>query len=183
VVDNSGDSPAYISVAAAIRHWSFHGLFIKHFWGLPYAMAAVSSITGISEHWSLLLVCLLSSLISVTLAYSLWGGWVAGFFAVLNFEWMQRSCLGGSEPLFVALLFGSFLAVRKDRWILAALLASLSTTVRPLGFLALAGVGLTLLWKREYRTLSVAVLVGAVIGAAYVLPSVAALRRSASHRT
>jgi hypothetical protein len=110
---------------------------------------------------------LLSSVVGTVLAFRLWGGWIAGFFAVLNFEWMQRSCLGGSEPLFVVLLFASFLAVRRERWILAALLASFSTTVRPLGFLALAGIGLTLLWKREYRTLSIAVAVGAAIGAAW----------------
>ncbi|HUE52252.1 MAG TPA: hypothetical protein VMO80_07930 [Terriglobales bacterium] len=170
VVDNSGDNRAYINVAAAIKHWSFHGLFIKHFWGLPYVMAAVSTVTRTSDRASLLLVCLLSSVVGTVLAFRLWGGWVAGFFAVLNFEWMQRSCLGGSEPLFVVLLFASFLAVRRERWILAALLASFSTTVRPLGFLALAGIGLTLLWKREYRTLSIAVAVGAAIGAAYVLP-------------
>jgi hypothetical protein len=95
VVDNSGDSLAYMNVAAAIRHWNFHGLFIKQFWGLPYAMAAISIVTRISDHWSLLLVCLSSSVVSVALAYRLWGGWVAGFFAVLNFDWMQRSCLGG----------------------------------------------------------------------------------------
>ena len=64
--------------------------------------------------------------------FRLWGGWVAGFFAILNFDWMQRSYLGGSEPLFVALLFASFLAIRKERWWLACVLASLSTVVRPL---------------------------------------------------
>ena len=41
-VDNFGDSSAYITLASAIRHWSFRGIVVKQFWGLPYAMAALS---------------------------------------------------------------------------------------------------------------------------------------------
>jgi hypothetical protein len=104
------------------------------------------------------------------IAYRLWGGWVAGFFAILNVDWIQRSFLGGSEPLFVALLFASFLTVRKERWWLAALLASFATVVRPLGILALIGVGLVLLWKRDYRRLVPAVVIGLVVGVLYALP-------------
>ena len=43
-----------MSVAWAIRHWDFRGLAVKQFWGLPYTMAMVSSITGISDRASLL---------------------------------------------------------------------------------------------------------------------------------
>jgi hypothetical protein len=170
LVDDSGDCSAYMAVASAIRHWNFHGLIVKHFWGLPYAMAALSCLTGVSDRTALLLICFTSSLASVAIAYHLWGGWVAGFFAILNFDWMQRSYLGGSEPLFVALLFGAFLAVRRERWWIASLLASLATVVRPLGIFALLGIGLVLLWKRDYRRLIPAVGVGLVIGILYMLP-------------
>ncbi|MGH9544415.1 MAG: hypothetical protein ACRD23_04290 [Terriglobales bacterium] len=170
LVANFGDSPGYIYIGAAIQHWDFHGLMVKHFWGLPYAMAAVSRLTGVSELTSLLLVSATSFFASTALAYRLWGGWVAGLFAVLNFDWMQRSFLGGSEPLFVALLFGAFLAVRHERWSLAALLAALSTTVRPLAFFALLGIGLILLRRREYQKAALATLVGLVIGILYALP-------------
>jgi hypothetical protein len=159
-----------MAVASAIRHWNFQGLFVKQFWGLPYAMATLSLATGASDRTALLVICFASSFASVVIAYRLWGGWVAGFFAVLNFDWMQRSYLGGSEPLFVALLFGSFLAVRKERWWLAALLASLATVVRPLGVFALIGIGLVLLWRRDYRRLVPAVAIGAVIGTLYAIP-------------
>ncbi len=169
-VDNFGDSSAYMTLASAIRHWDFRGIVIKQFWGLPYAMAALSSVTGISDRTALLLISLVSSFAGVALAYRLWGGWVAGFFAVLSFDWMQRSYLGGSEPLFVALLFGSFVAVRKERWLAAALLASLATVVRPLGVFALLGIGLTLLWRRSYRTFLLATAIGVVIGTLYMLP-------------
>jgi hypothetical protein len=170
LVDNFGDSSAYMTVASDIRGWNFHGLAVKQFWGLPYAMAALSRLTGVSDRTALLLVCVAASLASVVIAYRLWGGWVAGFFAGLNFDWMQRSYLGGSEPLFVALLFGSFLAVRKERWWLAALLAALATTVRPLGFFALLGIGLFLLWRRDFRSLVPAVTIGLAVGVLYAAP-------------
>jgi hypothetical protein len=169
-VDNFGDSSAYMTLASAIRHWDFRGIVIKQFWGLPYAMAALSGATGISDRTALLVISLVSSFAAVALVYRLWDGWVAGFFAVMSFDWMQRSYLGGSEPLFVALLFGSFVAVRKERWLAAALLASLATVVRPLGVFALLGIGLTLLWRRNYRTLLLASAIGIVMGALYTLP-------------
>jgi hypothetical protein len=170
LVDNSGDCSAYMAVASAIRHWNFHSLMVKQFWGLPYSMAALSLATGVGDRTALMLICFGSSLISVALAYRLWGGWVAGFFAILNFDWMQRSYLGGSEPLFVALLFASFLAVRKERWWLASLLASMATVVRPLGIFALVGIGLVLLWRRDYRRLIPAVITGLTVGILYSLP-------------
>lgn len=95
-------------------------------------MAALSTIARVSDRTSLLAISFVASFIAVALSWRLWDGWIAGFFAILNFDWLQRSYLGGSEPLFVALLFGSFLAVRKERWLLAALPASLATIVRPL---------------------------------------------------
>ena len=169
-VDNFGDSSAYMSLASAIRRWDFHGLIIKQFWGLPYAMAALSKLTGLSDRTALLVFSLLPSLLAGLLAWRLWDGWIAGYFAILNFDWMQRSCLGGSEPLFVCLLLGAFLAVRRERWLLASLLASLATVVRPLGLFALVGIGLALIWKRDFRRLAGAVAIGLAIGVLYAIP-------------
>jgi hypothetical protein len=169
-VDDFGDSSAYMTLASAIRRWNFGGLVVKQFWGLPYAMAALSTVTRISDRTALLTISLVASLVSVALTWKLWKGWIAGFFAVLNFDWLQRSYLGGSEPLFVALLFGSFFAVRKERWLLGALLASLATVVRPLGIFALLGIGVVLLIRRDWRTLLAAIVIGAVVGGLYVLP-------------
>lgn len=165
-----GDNHAYMRVAAAIRSWEFSGLVIKHFWGLPYLMAALSKLTGFSDRTALLLISACASFISVGLAYRLWGGWVAGFFAALNFDWMQRSFLGGSEPLLTALLFAAFLSIRYDRWMLATLLASFATVVRPLGIFSLVGIGLTLLWRKEFRKLCLSTLISLAIGGLYVLP-------------
>jgi hypothetical protein len=157
-------------VANAIRHWNFQGLVVKHFWGLPYLMAAFSTVTRMSDRSALLLISLVSSVVAVVLAYQLWGGWVGGFFAVLNFDWMQRSFLGGSEPLFMALLLGAFLAARRKRWVLAALLAALATVVRPLGLFVLLGIGLTLVWRRDFLKFAQAVGVGLAVGLLYTLP-------------
>jgi hypothetical protein len=169
-VDAFGDSPAYMSVASAIRHWDFRGLYIKQFWGYPYAMALLSTLTDIPERYSLLVVSCLSSFLSIWLAYQLWGGWVSAFFAVLNFDWMQRSFLGGAEPLAAALIFGAFLAFRRDRYLLASVLAAFSTVVRPLGIFCLLGIGVVLLYRREFKKLALATLIGALIGGLYVLP-------------
>jgi hypothetical protein len=169
-VDYFGDSLSYMGIASAIRHWDFKGLVIEHFWGLPYFMAFLSKVTHVSDRTALLAICFASSFASVILVHRLWGGWVAGLFAVLNFDWMQRSFLGGSEPLFAALLFGSFLAVRRGRWLLATVLASLATVCRPLGLFALVGIGATLLWKREPLKCALATVIGVAVGALYSLP-------------
>ncbi len=171
-VQSFGDSSAYESVTSALQRWTFDGLQVKQFWGYPYAMAALASLTGVSIRASLLLVSWISCFISVALAYRLWGGWVAGFFAILNFAWMQRSFLGGSEPLAVALIFGAFLAVRRNHYLFGALLAALSTVVRPLGIFCLIGIGIDLLCRRQYKKLALTVLIGATVGGLSVLPLV-----------
>jgi hypothetical protein len=170
LVDNFGDNSAYMSIAAAIRKWDFRGVFVKHFWGLPYFMAALSKLTGVSERTALLTFSWMSSLIAVILAYKLWGGWIATVFAILNFDWYQRSYLGGSEPLFVALLFGSFLAIRRERWLLASFLAALATITRPLGVFLLLGIGIALLWRRDWKRFALTTGIGLVIGTLYVIP-------------
>ena len=172
-VESFGDSSAYESVASAIQRWTFNGLQIKQFWGYPYAVAAVAIVARVSIQTSLLLVSWISCFVTTALAYRLWGGWIAGFFAILNFAWMQRSFLGGSEPLAVALIFGTFLAVRQKHYLSAALLAALSTIVRPLGIFCLVGIGIDLLCRRQYKKLALSVLIGAIVGTLSVLPLIA----------
>jgi hypothetical protein len=165
-----GDNAPYTEISSAIRHWDFSQLHPKLFWGLPYAMAALSKVTGVSDLKSLLSISLISSLVAIVIAYRLWGGWAAAYFAVISREWMERSLLGGAEPLFLACILGSFAAARKQRWLLASLLASFATIVRPMGIFALAGIGVALLVKRDYRKLTAALLIGATIGFLYILP-------------
>jgi len=135
-----------------------------------YFTAALSKLTGLSDRGSLLAISSISSLLAVTLAYRLWGGWIAIVFATINFDWYHRSYLGGSEPLFVALLFGSFLAIRRERWLLAAFLAALATITRPLAIFLLIGIGIVLLRRRDWRQLTLATSIGLAIGILYAIP-------------
>lgn len=169
-VRNFGDSPDYTDIASAIRHWDFKDLHVKQFWGYPYAMVTVSSVTRLSDQGSLLLISFAASVASILLAYRLWGGWIAGFFAVLNFDWMQRSFLGGSEPLFVLLLLAFFLSARKEKWVVAASLASLATITRPVGILAISVLGVLLLSQRKYKELALCTSVALTVGILYILP-------------
>ncbi len=167
---NFGDSHAYIDVARAIRHWDFAGLQIKQFWGYPYAMAALSAVTRLPVETALLVISVSSCLLSVVLAQRLWGGWIAALFAVLNFDWIQRSFLGGSEPLSVALILGAFLCVRKERFLLAATLASLATVVRPLSVFSLVAILIVLVYHRDFKRALGAASIGAVVALLYAAP-------------
>jgi hypothetical protein len=168
-VDAFGDNGPYLQAANAIRHWDFRGVTAKQFWGLPYLIAGVSRL-HVPARSSLLLICIVSSLVSVLLAYQLWGPWIAAFFTVLNFCWIQVSLLGGAEPLFLALLFSSFWLIRKERWLWASGFAALATLVRPLGFFALLGIGLALIFRRDYKKALACTFFAVLIGGLYLLP-------------
>jgi hypothetical protein len=165
-----GDSQAYAVVAHAIRRWELADLTPLHFWGLPYLVAAVSGITGTAPLVALVIVCVVSSIIALWCIHRLWGGWPAALLVALSYEWLQRSLLGGAEPVFLALIAGAFVATRSERWKLAALLAALATTVRPQGILALVAIAIGLALERRYRALAAATLIGAGIGLLYMLP-------------
>jgi hypothetical protein len=165
-----GDNQPYVSIAEAIRHWDFKSIKEWQFFGLPYVMVAFSFLTHTSYWTSILVLSMVCAFVSIALSDRLWGGWVAGVFAVCSRDWMERAVIGGAEPLFLALVFGSFLAARCEKWVLAAFLAAFSTVVRPMGIFALIAVGVVLLIRREYRRLAGACAIGLAVGALYVLP-------------
>jgi hypothetical protein len=165
-----GDNPSYLSAALAIRHWQFTGVSVKQFWGLPYFVAGLSLVTGLSARAALLVVCASASLVAVAVCHRLWGGWVALFFALLNLDWFQRALLGGAEPLFMALLLGAFLMLRRERTAVSAFLAALATIVRPFGLFVLIGIGVQLLRQNKFRQCVAATLIGVAVGAAYAWP-------------
>jgi Gpi18-like mannosyltransferase len=181
-VNEHGDNPQYMAIASSISDWSFQDLkaslpysHAKHFWGFPYVIAAVSLLTGASDRTALLLTSVGTSFAAIALACRLWGGWVASFFAVISITWIEISFLGSAEPLFLFLLFGAFWAARRQNWFLAALLASLSTVVRPVGMFALIAIGLTLLHRREFKRLALATLTGLTVGGLYIVPLAASM--------
>jgi hypothetical protein len=168
----SDDNGAYLDVATAIRHWDLHQAGIQHFMGYPYAIAAVSLISHLPLIASLWLVAVVSSFVSTILVARLFGTWVAAFFALTNFAWLQTSFLGGSEPLAVALGMGALWTFRRGNTLLAALLGSLATTVRPLMFFTLVGIGIALLYQKRYGKFLGAFAVGLAVCLLYVWPLV-----------
>lgn len=169
LLQSFGDNESYAAAAKAIRYWNFSNVQVKQFWGLPY-LIALFSCAHLSIEFSLLLICLGSSLGSILLVRSLWGPWLAAYFAFLNFAWLQVSFLGGAEPLFILLLLASFFFGRKHRWVASAVLAAFATVVRPLGLFALLGIGLSLVWRREYGKAFAATMAAILIGGLYLLP-------------
>src|SRR4051812_10584459 len=165
-----GDNKAYLDVANAILHWDFHGLQVQHFMGYPYLIAAVSLLFHIPAGLAMWLIAVAASVMSVWMTARLFGTLVAGYFAFTNFAWLQVSFLGGSEPVALALGLGALLAFRRDRIFLSAFLASLSVTVRPLMFFVLVGIGLVLLYRRQFAHFLGALGIGMGIGILYALP-------------
>jgi hypothetical protein len=165
-----GDNAAYIEVATAIQHWDFHGVDTQHFMGYAYAIAVLSLALHLPVASSIWVVAGVASVVSTVMVARLFGTWVGAYFALLNFTWLQLSFLGGSEPLAVALGMGAFWSFRRGHTLLAALLGSLATTVRPLMFFALVGIGIALLCQKRYAKLIGAVALGLAIGLLYLWP-------------
>jgi hypothetical protein len=168
--DQFGDNPAYLELATAIREWRFAAISAHQFWGASYATAAFSLVTRVPLRASLVIVCVVSSLIGVVLCHRLWNAWIAVFFASLSLDWFQRSLLGGSESLFVALVLVAFWFVRRERWKPSALFGSLATVVRPYGLFMLIGLGVQLLWQKKFKECLYATLIALLIGGAYAWP-------------
>jgi hypothetical protein len=165
------DDMDYVEVADIIRHWHFAGGPIsQYFWGFPYVIVGVSKLFSIPELMAAVVISVLASLALCLLLHRLYGGWVTAVFLLINFEWIQLSVEGGSEPLFMCLLFASFLAARSERWNLAALLASMSTTVRPVGVFALLCFAIVLARRKSYQQLAVITLIGVAFGVFYLVP-------------
>lgn len=165
-----GDNWIYMMSAEAILEGRFEGLTSKALVGYSYLGAAFAAITTLSPPKALIVLSWVCSLVALVLATNLWGGWVAGFFAVTSVEWIQHAVLGGNESVGLALLFGVFLAARREKWPLAALLAAIAATVRPEAALALVAIGIVLLWRRRFKLLGVCVVIGVVVIGLYVVP-------------
>jgi hypothetical protein len=170
LIGHFGDNGAYLNVARAIKVWQFEQMPVQHFMGYSYLIAGVSLLFHVPISVALLLISWSASLISVFLVARLLGTWTAAYFALTNFAWLQRSLIGGSEPLALALGLGAFWSFRRGSMIAAALLGSLAVTVRPLMIFTLAGIGIVLLYRKQFRSLLAALATGLAVGALYMLP-------------
>jgi hypothetical protein len=167
------DMSSYAEAATAVRHWHMAGVVARQFWGYAYAGAALSLfLPGVPILVVLLIISALSGCVAVALAHRLWGGWIAVYMTALGWPWIQRVAFGGSEPLFMALVLGTFLAIRHDSYRRAALCAALATVVRPIGVFALAAVLATAIWRRRPSEAGLGVAIAGAVFAAYCAPLV-----------
>lgn len=164
----TGDNGSYALEAATIRGLAPPGGVAAHFLGYPLLCAPVAALFGISDMQALPIVSVIGSAVAVGLVCELWGAWAAACFAVVNLDWVQRSLLGGADPVFAAFTFGALLMARRERWTLASFFGACATVVRPLGIFVLIALGVHLLRKKRFRDLALAVAIGAAMGAAYL---------------
>lgn len=169
VVASWGDNSLYIDAAGVIRQWHFAGGPVPPvFFGYSAAIAAVTRLVPISPVSALMTVSIGSSVAVYVLLQRLYGGRVAAATLVfLNYQWILAFMEGGNESLFMCLLYACFLAARTNRWTLAALLAALATTVRPVGIVALVSLAAVLAMRKRYGQLAAITGVGLAIGALY----------------
>jgi len=85
---NFGDNQPYVTTAEGIRSWNFGSIKEWQFFGLPYVMVAFSFLIRPVRGMRLR---------RDRASDRLWGGWVAGVFAVSSRDWMERAIIGGQN--------------------------------------------------------------------------------------
>jgi len=165
------DNSNYLALADFIRNWApTTSLTYQHFWGYPYFIIAVSSILHLPSLLAMVGISLLSSTLTCLFLHRLYGGLVAVAFGMASSAWILLSVFGGCEPLFMALLFVSFLSARREQWLLAILLGCAATTVRPIGILMPVALIGSLLWQRNWSAAARCCVLALAAAAAYVIP-------------
>lgn len=173
LVYNSGDNPAYIHIAQAIDRWNPQLIGeAKAFWGSAYGILPVHLLTGADYGASLLLLSILGGVLGVMFTYRLYGPAVAAWFVFVSPQLMERTLLGGPEPIFVGLFLASLVAIRKGSLGWAVLLASLAATVRPVGVFIVAAILLMTLRRRNWPKLVAYGSVAAGTAILYAIPMV-----------
>jgi hypothetical protein len=164
------DNKDYVEIANVIRVGGIPvgSHFTHFFWGLPGMIAVTQVAFGISGFAALVGISVASSVAACFLIHRLYGGVVTVTFLILSPEWVRLSVIGGSEPLFLCLLLGSWLAFRSSRALMASVFASLATTVRPVGVFALCAFAFALILQRDWRRLVMSICIAAGIGLAYL---------------
>jgi hypothetical protein len=164
-----GDYYRYLDITNQILNGHF-APSTKHFWGLPYLMAALITVTHLSPVTLYYLIPVASSLGATWLVTRLWGTWVGVTFTACNWMWIEASSYGGADSLFVFLVFFAIARMQSRRYVWAVLLASLATTVRPLGLFLVCVIVIAAWRELGSRSAVLCLTVSAVIGALYVVP-------------
>lgn len=168
---NSGDNANYIKIARALHDWDAGVIGkTKLFWGTSYAILLVSTLTRMDYGASLLALSLCCGVLSIYLCHQLFGATVAAIFLLVSAPFMQRTLVGGSEPLFTALFLGALLALRKDRLLLAASLGSLAASVRIVGIFVPLTLLVYLIARKDWKRASICSTICGALAVGYSLP-------------
>lgn len=166
------DNGDYLRIATAVqqRTWTCDPDCPRHAWGFPYAIAAVASGLRLSSIAALVSIGVAASFGALLLVRRLYGGWVAAALIATGFTWIQLAVLGGSEPLFLALLYGTFALARRGRVKTATTLAAFGAMVRPVGAIAIAAMAIDALRRKQIREVWTIGAIAAGLMAVYFVP-------------
>lgn len=73
--------------------------------------------------------------------------WLSTVFLLLPARWLVVRSIGSPEPLFLALIIGSFIFFRRRNYWAAGIFGALAQITKPPAVLIFAGFGIYLLWK------------------------------------
>lgn len=168
------DNPDYLRIVTALeqRTWSCDPNCPTHAWGLPYAILAMARAFRLSNVAALAAVSIAPCFPALWLIRRLYGGWVAAAMLAASYTWIMMATNGGSEPLFLCLLFAGFACARAGRTGAAAAFMTMSAMVRPIGLLAVAVIGLDAFIRRDRKDIVTVCVVTAGLMALYLLPIV-----------
>lgn len=175
VLETFGDNGPYSTISTAFYNFdlSYMQGFYKHFWGLPFVMTIVRWLTGLNENIVIIGLSLFFSCWTIQRMNQIYGIKAAILFSFLSIDWIQRSMIGGAEPLFIFLTLTSFLVYEKrgensNYYIYCALFGSLSCLIRPVGVFFLLAFGLDLLLRRKIKELLQALFISLFVGGIYL---------------
>lgn len=130
-------------------------------------VAGLSWISGMEVKTSFLVICIVSGAACGFLLWHLIGALPTALFYVISIDWMPRMFLGGTEPIFMALLLSAFLMIRRGHLYSCVILSCLATAIRPVGGLVLILLFFELWNKKKWHQLLIVLAVGLVAGLCY----------------
>jgi len=145
-----GTTPAYFAC-----HLPMYPLFIRLFAFMSYPVSMIfvtllfSVLATISFYYLLIeYKCVQSPLFSALIS------------TFLPIRWLIYHSVGSTEPMFLFFVFSSLLAYRKNKIVLAMILASLSSVTRIVGILLIAVYFIEFIRTKRYKQLPLIAIIG-----------------------
>lgn len=140
-------------------HLALYPLLMRAFSFLGYDKSMVLIAIAASTLATLVFYRLLTDF-----KYSVNPFWASLVFIFFPARWLLYHSIGASEPLFILLVLASLYCYKKDRYLVAFVLAGLASITKIFGLLMLASYLLLLLYERKYRYLPYLAIIPAFLG-------------------